>query len=194
MKWWYWKPRYVFECCFKPAFFTLLFHIQRLFSSSLFSAIRVVSSAHLRLLIFLPAVLIPACASSSLAFHMIYSACQLNKQGDNIQPWCTPFPVWKQSVVPCPVLIVASWPPYRFFRREIRSDIPISLTVFHSFLWSTQWASVVAQLVKNLPAIQETWVQFLGWEDPLEKGKATHSSELNTTEWLSHSQKLWHNQ
>ena len=34
----------------------------------------------------------------------------------------------------------------------------------------------VAQLVKNLPAMQETWVQSLGWEDPLEKGKATHSS------------------
>ena len=34
------------------------------------------------------------------------------------------------------------------------------------------------QLVKNLPAMQETWVQFLGWEDPLEKGKATHSSIL----------------
>ena len=40
------------------------------------------------------------------------------------------------------------------------------------------WASLVAQLVKNLPAMQETWVQFLGWEDPLEKGKATHFSIL----------------
>ena len=39
-------------------------------------------------------------------------------------------------------------------------------------------ASLVAQLVKNLPAILETWVQSLGWEDPLEKGKATHSSIL----------------
>ena len=39
-------------------------------------------------------------------------------------------------------------------------------------------AFFVAQLVKNLPAIQETWVQSLGWEDPLEKGKATHSSIL----------------
>ena len=38
------------------------------------------------------------------------------------------------------------------------------------------WASLVAQLVKNLPAMQETWVQSLGWEDPLEKGKGTHSS------------------
>ena len=40
------------------------------------------------------------------------------------------------------------------------------------------WASLVAQLVKNLPAIRETWVGSLGWKDPLEKGKATHSSFL----------------
>ena len=40
------------------------------------------------------------------------------------------------------------------------------------------WASLVAQLVKNKPAMWETWVQSLGWEDPLEKGKATHSSIL----------------
>ena len=41
------------------------------------------------------------------------------------------------------------------------------------------WASLVAQLVKNLPTMQETWVQSLSWEDPLEKGKATHSSILS---------------
>ena len=40
------------------------------------------------------------------------------------------------------------------------------------------WASLVAQVVKNLPAMWETWVQSLGWKDPLEKGKATHSSVL----------------
>ena len=40
------------------------------------------------------------------------------------------------------------------------------------------WASLIAQLVKNLPAMQETWVRCLSWEDPLEKGKATHSSIL----------------
>ena len=40
------------------------------------------------------------------------------------------------------------------------------------------WASLVAQLVKNLPAMQETWAQSPGWEDPLENGKATHSSIL----------------
>ena len=40
------------------------------------------------------------------------------------------------------------------------------------------WTSPVAQLVKNLPAMWETWVQSLGWEDPLEKRKATHASIL----------------
>ena len=40
------------------------------------------------------------------------------------------------------------------------------------------WASLVAQLVKSLPAVQETWVQSLDWEDPLEEGMASHSSIL----------------
>ena len=80
---------------FKPAFALFSFtFIKRFFSSSSLSAIRVVSSAYLRLLVFLPAILIPACPSSSLAFHMVYSAYRLNKQGDNIQPWHTSFPIW----------------------------------------------------------------------------------------------------
>ena len=45
---------------------------------------------------------------------------------------------------------------------------------FHSY----SWASPVAQKVKNLPRMQETWVRSLGWEDPLEEGMATHSSIL----------------
>ena len=57
----------------------------------------------------------------------MYSAYELNKQGDNIQPWCTPFPVWNHFVIPCLVLTVASWPAYRFLRRQVRwSGIPIS--------------------------------------------------------------------
>ena len=63
-----------------------------------------VSSAYLKLLIFLLAILIPACASSSPAFHMMYSAYKSSKQGDSIQPWHTPFPIWNQSVVLCPVV------------------------------------------------------------------------------------------
>ena len=82
-----------FNAEFKPAFSLSSFTIiKRLFSSSSLSAIRMVSSAYLRLLIFLPAILIPACASSTLEFHMIYSAYMLNKQGDYIHLSHNSFP------------------------------------------------------------------------------------------------------
>ena len=58
------------------------------------------------------------------------------------------------------------------------------------------WASLVAQLVTNLPAMQETWVRSLGWEDPLEKGMATHSSilawRIPWTVWFMESQRVGH--
>ena len=73
-----------FKPASSPSSFTF---IKRLFSSSWLSAIRVVSSACLRLLIFLLVILIPACGSSNPAFHMMYSAYKLNNQGDNIQLW-----------------------------------------------------------------------------------------------------------
>ena len=80
---------------FKPAFSLSPFtFIKGFFSFSLLSAIKMVSSAYLRLLIFLPAILIPAYASSNLAFCMMYSARKLKKQGDNIQLWCTTFPIY----------------------------------------------------------------------------------------------------
>ena len=130
---------------FRPTFsLSSCTFIKSFFSASLLSAIRVVSSVYLRLLIFLLAILIPACASSSLTFCLMYSAYKLNKQGDNIQLWCTPFPIWNQSVVPCSVLTVASWPAYRFLRRQVRwSGIPISWRIFDSLLWSTQSKALV---------------------------------------------------
>ena len=79
-----------FKLTFSLSSFTL---IKRLLSSSSLSAMRVVSSVYLRLLIFLLEILIPACASSSPAFLMMYTAYKLNKQGDNIQPWHTHFPI-----------------------------------------------------------------------------------------------------
>ena len=104
---------------FKPTFSLSSFtFINRLFSSSSLSAIEVVASAYLRLLILLPAILIPAYDFSSPAFLMMYSAYKLSNQGDNAQPCCTRFPIWNQSVVPCSVLIVASWPAYRFMHQE----------------------------------------------------------------------------
>ena len=72
--------------------------------------------------------------------HFTYlTSDELNMQGDTIQPWCTPFPIWNQSVVPCLVLTVASWPAYNFLRRQVMwSGIPVSFRIFHSLLWSTQ--------------------------------------------------------
>ena len=54
-----------------------------------------------------------------------------------------------------------------------------------------RWASLVAQIVKNRPAIQETWVRFLGQEDPLEKGMATHCSILAwRSPWIEETGRL----
>ena len=96
---------------FKPAFSLSSFtFIKRLFSSSLLFASRLVSSAYLRLLILLSAILTPVCDSSHPTFNIMYSAYKLNKQHDNIQPCCTLFQILNQSFVPCKVLKVASWP------------------------------------------------------------------------------------
>ena len=102
-------------------------------------------SAYLTLLIFLLEILIPACVSSSPAFLMMNSAYKLNKQGDSIQSWRTPSLIWNQSVVPCPILTIASWPAYRFLKRQVRwSVIPVSknfpqFVVIHSQrLWHSQ--------------------------------------------------------
>ena len=94
MKWWDWMPwSWVFWILsFKPAFSLSPFTLKGIFSFSLLSAIRVVSSEYLRLLIFLLEVLILACDSSSPAFHMIYSAYKVNKQGDNIYSLSYAFP------------------------------------------------------------------------------------------------------
>ena len=138
---------------FKPTFshssFTL---IKRLFSSSLLSTIRVVSSAYLKLLVFLLAILIPAYASSSSGFFIIHSAYKLNKQGENIQPWCTPFPNLNQSIVPWLVLTVASLPAYRFLRRQVRwPGIPISWRISHSLLWQfTRGRQIFKQIIMQL--------------------------------------------
>ena len=124
---------------FNPAFSLSSFSfIKRLFSSYLLSAICVVSSAYLRLLIFLPAILIPACVSSSPAFHMMYSAYKLNNQGDNLPPLCTPFPVWNQSIVPSsyvrinnmfcvegPIPMISTWPLPALVTRETRVPLEV---------------------------------------------------------------------
>jgi len=147
--------------------------IKRLISSCSLSAIRVVS-AYLRLLIFLPAILIPAYASSSLAFRMMYSAYELNKQGDNIQPSRIPFPILNQYVVPCLILTVASCPAYRFLRRQVRwSGIHTPLRIFQfvvihkvkGFVVNEAevdvfWNSLAFSMTQWILAI---WVEFLSF-------------------------------
>ena len=105
MKQWDWMPwsQFFLMLSFKPALSLSYFTL----SSCSLSAVRMLSSAYLTLLIFLPAILILAYDSSNPAFCMMYSAYKLNKQGDNIQP-CTPFPGKTQSVVLCLVLTIAS--------------------------------------------------------------------------------------
>ena len=85
---------------FKPTFSLSSFtFIKRLFNSPLISAVRVVSFAYLRLLIFFLAFWIPACDPPSPAFRMMYSTFKLNKQSDDIHPWRTPFPILNQIVL-----------------------------------------------------------------------------------------------
>ena len=118
-------------------------------------------------------ILIPACASSSPAFCMLNSAYKLNKQGDNIQPWRTPFPIWNQSIVPCPVLTIASWPAYRFLRRHIRwSGIPISLRIFQF---------VLTHSVKGFTVVNEAEIDVLlefscFFYDPMDVGNLVSGS------------------
>ena len=98
--------------------------------SSLLSAIKVVSFAYLRLLIFLLAILIPACESSGPAFYIMYSAYKLNKQIIySLDVLLSQF--WTRVLFLCPVLTIASCPTYRFIRRQIRwSGISIPLRIF----------------------------------------------------------------
>ena len=82
--------------------------IKRHFSSSSLSAMRVLPPAYLRLLMFLPPTLIPACNSSSLEFLTKFSVYRLSKNGDSRQPCGIPFSILNQSVVLYRVLTVAS--------------------------------------------------------------------------------------
>ena len=119
----------------------------------------------------------------------MFSAYKLNKHGDNIQPWCTLFPIWNQSVVPCPVLTVASWPAYRFLRRQVRwSHIPISWRIFYF---------VVIHTIKDFSIVNEVEVHvFLElscfFDDPTDVGNlipgssAFSKSSLNIWKFSVH--------
>ena len=75
----------------------------------------------------------------------------------------------------CFIAKEATWKHKNYCRWKTRERGLRSQACFSEDL-TTNWASLVAHLVKNPPAMRETWVRSLGWEDPLEKGTATHSS------------------
>ena len=115
-----------------------------------------VSYAYLRLLIFILKIFIPACASSSLAFLMMYSPYKLNKQGDNIQPCRTPFPILNQSFVPCKVLTVASCN-----MRQVTQEAGKVVWYFHLFKNSPQF--VMIHTVKGFGIVNKAEIDvFLG--------------------------------
>ena len=119
---------------------------------------------------------------------MRYSAYKLNKQGDNILLWHISFPIWGQSVVPCPVLTVASWLAYRFLKRQVRwLGIPISFRIFHSLLWSTQSFGIV-----NKAEIDVFLELFCFFHDPVDVGNlisgssAFSKASLNIWKFMVH--------
>ena len=132
-----------FKSAFSISSFTL---IKGLFSSSLLSAIRVLSSASLRLLIFLLAILIQTCASPSPAFRMMYSAQKLNNLGNNIQPCSTPFPVLNHSVVPC------------CFLTHLQVSLETGKVVWYSHLFKNFPQFVVIHTVKGFSIVSEAEV------------------------------------
>ena len=112
----------------------------------------------------------------------MYTTYKLIKQGDNIQPWCSPFLIWNQSIVPCPVLTVASWASYRFLRRQIRwSGIPISWRIFQF---------VVIHTVKGFGVFNEIKVVVFSelscfLYDPVDVGNLISGSSAFTKSSLS---------
>ena len=113
-------------------------------------------------LIFLPAILIPACGSSSSVFLMMYSAYKLNKQGDYIQPWCTPFPIWNQSVL-CPVLTLAPDLHISFSRGRSGGLVFPSFSEFPT-VYCDQLPSGELKDATDLDAGEDSW-NSLGQQD-----------------------------
>ena len=130
---------------FKANFFTLLFHFdQEAFSSSSLSAIRVVSSAYLRLLIFLLVILIPACASSSPAFHMrvhlTLEGISLKKLRFNLKHFVTVFDNWGLYGISLLILGLREWKiAFYFICVKLIMFICHSLFRLYYFSYELRW-------------------------------------------------------
>ena len=123
--------------------------IKRLFSSSSLSAIRVVSFALSEVVDISPGN--PDSIFSFIQDGISHDVLctELNKHGDNIQPCHTPFPILNQSVAPCSVLTVASWPTYRFVSQET------SKVVWYSHFFKNFPLFVVIHTVKGFSVVNE---------------------------------------
>ena len=120
----------------------------------------------------------------------MYSAYKLNKQGDSIQPWRIPFPIWNQSVVPCPVLTVASWPAYKFLKEADQ-------VVWYSHLFQSFPQFIVIHTVKGLGIVNKAEIDvFLElscfFDDPADVGNlisgssAFSKTSLNIRKFMVH--------
>ena len=103
----------------------------------------------------------------------MYSAYKLNKQSDNIQPCRTPFPIWNQSVVPCPVLTVASWPAYRFLKK--------GQVVWYSHFFKNFPQFIVIHTVKGFGIVSkaeiDVFLEFSSFfHDPMDVGNLISGS------------------
>ena len=104
----------------------------------------------------------------------MYSAYKLNKQGDNMQPWRTPFPIWNQSIVPCPDLTVSSWTACRFLRRQAK-------VVWYAHLFQNFPQFVMIHTVRGFCVVNETKVDVLlefscFFYDPMDVGNLISGS------------------
>ena len=154
---------------FKPTFSLSSFtFIMRLFSSSL-SAIKMVLSAYLGLLIFLPAILIPASASSKPAFLIMYSAYKLNKQGNNIQPWCTLFPIWDETIFVLWCLAYSTW--QNVFKFHLYHNIYQNFLLLEGWIIFHWCIVTVAQIMKSL--LLNSYLNWRKWGKPLDHSGMT---------------------
>ena len=152
-----------------------------------------VSSAYLRLLIFLPAILIPACDSSSPTFSTMYSAyraslvaklvAQLQCRKPWFDSWVGKIP-WKRERLPTSVFLgfpgdsVSKESACNARNPGLIPGLGRSPGEGIGYTLQYSWASLVTQSVKNPSAMWETWAWSLSWEDPLDEGMPTHSSIL----------------
>ena len=177
---------------FKPAIVLSSFtFIKRHFSSASNSDISVESSAYLGFFIFLLAILIPACNSFKTAFHMMYSVYKLNKQGNNIQPWCIPFQYGNSlfcsmSNSNCCFLIC------------IQFSLEAGQVVWGSYLFQNFPQFIVIHMVKDFGIVNKAEVDFIFWislaffDDPMDVGNLSSGStvfsksRLNICKFLVH--------